>query len=403
MAELPAVTLAPNEALPRSRILIVDDDPVVSGMLGVTMAAAGHETIEANSGEAALAIIAKSNSKSLPDIVFLDIEMWDGIDGFEVCRRLKANPATSHIPIIFLTARDEVAYEQLGLALGAVDYLSKPISSPIVRARARTHLALKAAADFLHDRNSYLEQEVARRTEEARRRLEELRISQEVTMVALASLAETRDNETGNHIMRTQHYVLALAKHLRGHARFCDALDDETIDRLFKAAPLHDIGKVGIPDRILLKPGRLDAGEFEIMKTHTTLGRDAIETAQQRAGVRVSLLETAKAIAFSHQEKWDGSGYPEGLAGETIPLAARLMAVADVYDALISRRVYKPAMPHAEAAKIIAEGRGTHFDPDIADAFDALQAEFQAIAARFADQDEHFAALDARARSAALE
>ena len=396
------LVLPAAKATPRSRILIVDDDPVVSGMLGVTLGAAGYEIIEANSGEDALSQIVRSKRESLPDLVFLDIEMGAGVDGFEVCRRLKANPAARHIPVIFLTARSEMAYETMGFTVGAVDYITKPIAPAVVHARVRTHLALKAAADFLHDRNSYLEQEVERRTEEARRRLEELRISQEVTMVALASLAETRDNETGNHIMRTQHYVLALAKHLRGHARFCDALDDETIDRVFKAAPLHDIGKVGIPDRILLKPGRLDAGEFEIMKTHTTLGRDAIETAQQRAGVRVSLLETAKAIAFSHQEKWDGSGYPEGLAGETIPLAARLMAVADVYDALISRRVYKQAMPHAEAAQIIAEGRGTHFDPDIADAFDALQAEFQAIAARFADQDEHLAALEARALCAAL-
>jgi putative two-component system response regulator len=397
------VAASTGKATPRSRILIVDDDPVVSGMLGVTLGAAGYEIVEMNSGEETLSWIARSKAEALPDIVFLDIEMGEGVDGFEVCRRLKANPAARHIPVIFLTARSEMAYETMGFTVGAVDYITKPIAPAVVHARVRTHLALKAAADFLKDRNIYLQQEVERRTEEARRRLEELRISQEVTMVALASLAETRDNETGNHIMRTQHYMLALAKHLRGHARFRDTLDEETIDRLFKAAPLHDIGKVGIPDRILLKPDRLDAGEFEIMKTHTTLGRDAIETALRRVGVRVPLLETAKEIAFSHQEKWDGSGYPEGLAGETIPLAARLMAVADVYDALISRRVYKQAMPHARAVQIIAEGRGTHFDPDIADAFDALQAEFQTIAARFADREEHLAVLEARAQRAAVE
>ena len=402
MEPSPAVAPARGKVPPR-RILIVDDDPVVSGMLGVILGAAGYEIVEVNSGEDALSLLARSNSASQPDIVFLDIEMGEGIDGFEVCRQLKANPAACHIPVIFLTARGEMAYETMGFMVGAVDYITKPIAPAVVHARVRTHLALKAAADFMKDRNSYLEQEVQRRTEEARRRLEELRISQEVTMVALASLAETRDNETGNHIMRTQHYVLALAKYLRGNTRFCGALDDQSIDRLFKAAPLHDIGKVGIPDRILLKPGRLDAGEFEIMKTHTTLGRDAIETALRRTGVSVPLLETAKEIAFSHQEKWDGSGYPEGLAGESIPLSARLMAVADVYDALISRRVYKQAMPHEQAVKIIAEGRGTHFDPDIADAFEALQANFKAIAVRFADQDEHLAALEARARCAAVE
>ena len=393
----------PGAIRTHAQILIVDDDPVVAGMLGVTLVAAGHGITEVHSGEEALALLFQENGPTLPDLVFLDVELGLGIDGYETCRRLKADPTRQHIPVIFLTAKNETAAEELGFALGAVDYITKPISSPIVCARVRTQLTLKLAADFLHDRNSHLEQEVARRTEEALKRTEELRISQEVTMVALASLAETRDNETGNHIMRTQHYVLALAKQLRGHARFRAALDGETIDRLFKAAPLHDIGKVGIPDRILLKPGRLDAGEFEIMKTHTTLGRDAIETALRRTGVRVPLLETAKEIAFSHQEKWDGSGYPEGLAGETIPLSARLMAVADVYDALISRRVYKQAMPHTQAAQIIADGRGTHFDPDIADAFRALQDEFQTIAARFADQDEHLAALEVRARCATTE
>jgi putative two-component system response regulator len=237
---------------------------------------------------------------------------------------------------------------------------------------------------------------VTRRTAELACNLEQLRVSQEVTMVAMASLAETRDNETGNHLFRTQHYVLALANHLRGHARFADQLDDASVDRLFKAAPLHDIGKVGIPDRILLKPGRLDAQEFEVMKTHTTIGRDAIENAQRRVGVRVPLLETAMEIALSHQEKWDGSGYPQGLAGESIPLSARLMAVADVYDALISRRVYKDAMSHAQAREIIAVGRGQHFDPDIVDAFLVVEVDFKAVALRFEDQDEAAVQIDAR-------
>ena len=387
---------------PTGRILIVDDDPVVAGMLAVSLTAAGYATIEANSGEAALRALAELDDSALPDIIFLDVEMWDGMDGFELCRRLKANDATRGMAVIFVTSKSEPAYEQLGFAIGAVDYISKPVSTPIVLARVRTHLLLRAAAKILDERNSHLEQEVARRTEEIARNLEELRTSQEVTMVALASLAEARDNETGNHLFRTQHYVLVLANHLRAHARFSDVLDDAAIDRLFQAAPLHDIGKVGIPDRILLKPGRLDAQEFEIMKTHTTIGRDAINTAQRRAGVRVPLLETAMEIALSHQEKWDGSGYPEGLIGEAIPLAARLMAVADVYDALISRRVYKDAMPHAQACAIMAVGRGQHFDPDIVDAFLAREADFQGVALRFADQDEHVAQLNARRQLALL-
>ena len=378
----------------KAHILIVDDDPVVSGMLGVSLAGAGYTVSEVNSGEAALS--ALTGPQALPDIVFLDVEMWDGIDGFEVCRRLKANAVTRDIAVIFLTGKSEPAYEQLGFAIGAVDYISKPVSTPIVLARVRTHLMLRAAGKLLDERNNHLEQEVARRTEQLASNLEQLRVSQEVTMVALASLAETRDNETGNHLFRTQHYVLALANHLRGHARFADQLDDAVVDRIFKAAPLHDIGKVGIPDRILLKPGRLDPQELEVMKTHTTIGRDAIEKAQRRVGVRVPLLETAMEIALSHQEKWDGSGYPQGLAGESIPLSARLMALADVYDALISRRVYKDPMSHARAREVIAAGRGQHFDPDIVDAFFALEVDFQNVALRFEDQDEHVAQLDAR-------
>jgi putative two-component system response regulator len=201
----------------------------------------------------------------------------------------------------------------------------------------------------------------------------------------MASLAETRDNETGNHIRRTQFYVQLLAEKLRDHPRFSNFLSEHTIKLLFKSAALHDIGKVGIPDHILLKPGRFTPEEFEVMKTHTTLGRDAIATAEARLGVNIEFLAYAKEIAYCHQEKWDGSGYPESLAGEAIPISARLMAVADVYDALISRRPYKQPMPHEKAVELIIDGRGSHFDPDIVDAFAAIQDEFFAISQRYAD------------------
>jgi putative two-component system response regulator len=274
--------------------------------------------------------------------------------------------------------------ERIGLEVGAVDYITKPISPPILLARVKTHLQLKAGADFLKDKNAYLESEVLRRTRE-------VQAIQDVTILTMASLAETRDNETGNHIRRTQHYVKALAIKLRDHPRFAGYFTDHAIDLLFKSAPLHDIGKVGIPDRILLKPGKLTPEEFEIMKTHTTLGRDAIEQAERQLGTPVEFLKVAKEIAYSHQEKWDGSGYPEGLAGDAIPVSARLMAVADVYDALISRRVYKPAFPHERAVEMIAEGRGKHFDPDITDAFLDIREEFRTIAKRFADSDSDIA------------
>ena len=203
----------------------------------------------------------------------------------------------------------------------------------------------------------------------------------------MASLAETRDTDTGNHIRHTQFYVKALAQHLATHPKYAAQLTDSYIQMLFKSAPLHDIGKVGIPDRILLKPGKLEPEEFELMKTHTTLGWDAIEHAEKQLGTEVDFLSTAKEIALFHHEKWNGAGYPQGLAGDAIPLSARLMAVADVYDALISRRVYKEGMPHEQAMQIILEGRGSHFDPDVIDAFEAQHEEFRHIAGRFADSN----------------
>jgi putative two-component system response regulator len=306
-----------------------------------------------------------------------------------VIQKLKGNPATAQIPVIFLTARSESEDEQHGFELGAVDYVSKPISPPLVRARVKNHLNLKATADLLKSQNQFLEQEVTRRTQE-------MRAIQDVAVLAVASLAETRDNETGNHIRRTQYYVRNLATHLSNHHRFRADLDENTIEMLFKSAPLHDIGKVGIPDRILLKPGRLDLEEMEIMKTHTTLGFESIIQAEQRLGSSVDFLRYAKEIALSHQEKWDGSGYPEGRSGDEIPLSARLMAVADVYDALISRRVYKLPFSQEKSIAIMKEGRGTHFDPDILDAFLANTEEFRSIAERFADHDEEIAAAQAR-------
>ena len=297
-----------------------------------------------------------------------------------MCRQLKANPVTRDIPVIFLTAKAEVEDERRGLEIGALDYITKPISPPIVLARVKIHLALKAHADFLRDKSAFLEAEVAKRTRE-------VMAIQDVTILAMASLAETRDTDTGNHIRRTQFYVKALAQHLATHPKYAAQLTDSYIQMLFKSAPLHDIGKVGIPDRILLKPGKLEPEEFELMKTHTTLGWDAIEHAEKQLGTEVDFLSTAKEIALFHHEKWNGAGYPQGLAGDAIPLSARLMAVADVYDALISRRVYKEGMPHEQAMQIILEGRGSHFDPDVIDAFEAQHEEFRHIAGRFADSN----------------
>jgi putative two-component system response regulator len=363
----------------KATVLVVDDTPdnlsLMSGLLKDD-----YKVKVANGGEKALKIAQSDNP---PDLILLDI-MMPGMDGYEVCQHLKSNPATRDIPVIFLTAKTEVEDEKKGLELGAVDYITKPVSPPIVMARVKTQLSLKASADFLRDKAEYLEVEVGKRTRE-------VVAIQDVTILAMASLAETRDSDTGNHIRRTQYYVKALAEKLKDHPRFSGILTEHFINMLFKSAPLHDIGKVGIPDRILLKPGKFTADEFEVMKSHTTLGRDAIQHAEDTLGMSVEFLSMAKEIAYSHQEKWDGAGYPEGLSGAAIPVSARMMAVADVYDALISRRVYKEGMSHEKAVSIISEGKGSHFDPDMVEAFVQLQDEFRAIAARFADSDTDMA------------
>lgn len=364
----------------RPTILVVDDTPENIALMSFLLKGK-YRIKQANNGIKALEI---AGSASPPDLILLDIMMPE-IDGYEVIRRLKADPRTSDIPVIFLTAKSDENDEEIGLQLGAVDYIAKPISPPIVMLRVENQVLLKRARDFLRDKNEFLETEVQRRTHE-------VMVVQDVTIMAMASLAETRDNETGNHIRRTQFYVQELALKLQHHPRFKDYLTDERIQLLTKSAPLHDIGKIGIPDHILLKPGKFTPEEFEIMKRHTIIGRDAILAAESRLGIVDSFLRLAKEIAYSHQEKWDGSGYPEGLAGDSIPVSARLMAVADVFDALISRRVYKPPFSLEKSLSIIKEGSGQHFDPDMAEAFLQISDKCWEIAQRFADSEFEVAA-----------
>ena len=372
----------PLDFTAKPTILVVDDTPdnltLMSALLKDT-----YKVKVANNGEKALKYV---QGESKPDLILLDI-MMPGLSGYDVIKELKSNEETKRIPVIFLTAMSSSDDEKIGLDMGAADYITKPISPPVVMARVRTQLENKAAADFLRDQNNFLEQEVAKRTRE-------LSAIQDVTILAMASLAETRDSDTGNHIRRTQFYVKLLAEKLRNHPRFKDYLTDYNIDMLFKSAPLHDIGKVGIADRILLKPGRFTDDEFAIMKTHAALGRDAIVSAEKQLGMEVDFLRVAKEIAYCHHEKWDGTGYPEGTKGDAIPISARLMAVADVYDALISRRIYKEGMPQAKAMGIIKEGSGTHFDPDVVEAAEQLLAEFTDVATRYADSDEDLIAKD---------
>ncbi|MDF0605197.1 two-component system response regulator [Neisseriaceae bacterium TC5R-5] len=361
-----------NKQNDKQTILVVDDTPdnlslmssLLHGLYRVKVAPGGPRALQ----------IIESNP---PDLILLDVMMPE-MDGYEVLRRLRQNPASRDIPVIFLTAKNEVEDETLGLELGAVDYVHKPISPPIVLARVRNHLELKVARDFLKNQNDYLEQEVVRRTRETE-------MVQDVAIWALASLAETRDNETGNHIRRTQYYVKVLAEYLQAHPRFQAYLSPRNIEFMVKSAPLHDIGKVGVPDNILLKPGRLTEDEFEIMKSHARLGKEAIVAAERQLGLEVEFLSFAKEIASTHHEKWDGKGYPDGLKGDDIPISGRLMALADVYDALISKRVYKAAMTHAEAREFIVKNKGSHFDPDVVEAFLQVEQAFQDIAQKYAD------------------
>jgi putative two-component system response regulator len=315
-----------------------------------------------------------------PELIMLEHHP-DNKDSLALCIELKNNARTWDIPVILFSDTPSVSGEINAFESGAADYLSVPTAPEIFMARVKAQMASHSKVDLVRLINSQLEHVVSQR-------LEELTAVQNATILAMTSLAQTRDIETGNHIKRTQHYVRVLAQRLQKHPRFSSFLTDRNIDLLFKSAPLHDIGKVGIPDRILLKPGRLTADEMTVMKTHTTLGRDTITYAEKLMGTKLDFLTLAQEIAYSHQEKWDGSGYPQGLSGNAIPISARLMAVADVYDAIISQRVYKLGMSHAEAVEIIVEGSGTHFDPDIIDAFLKVRDEFQKIAARYSDSDE---------------
>lgn len=365
----------------RPVILLVDDqllnlrvlEDLLSGEYTILTAGDGPTSLERAWGDPA------------PDLIILDVVM-PGMDGYEVCRRLREDSRTQDTPIIFVTSMESADDETRGLTIGATDYLTKPVSPPILKVRVRNCLLLKQARDILTNQNRELEQMVQERTKE-------LALTRDATILSMAALAETRDQETGNHIRRTQMYVRVLAEHLRNHPDFRQMLDDRTIEMLFKSAPLHDIGKIGIPDSILLKPGKLEPEEYAVMKTHTRLGKDAILAAEACLvdlspddDTNTSFLSYAREIAYCHHEQWNGNGYPQGLKGDDIPLSARLMAVADVYDALRSARPYKPALSHQQTARMILDSAGHHFDPRVVEAFILQEAEFARIADEYASE-----------------
>jgi len=358
---------------PLPTVLVVDDAPanlsLLAGLLNKS-----HRVKLAPSGAKALALARRA----APDLILLDVMMPE-MDGYEVCRRLKADPLTRHIPVLFLTAMSQPEDEAKGFEVGAADFIQKPISPAIVQARVRTHLQIKTYQDQLTERNVWLQSELSQRMAQ----VDQLR---EATLHVMVSFAEFRDEETGNHVKRTQEYVRTLAQHLYECGAHLDVLNPSSIEHIAKSAPLHDIGKVAIPDHILLKPGRLDADELVIMRQHAMHGWEMLHRAAHRMGDQEGFLHHAKDISRYHHEKWDGSGYPDGLAGGQIPLSARLMAVADVYDALISRRPYKEPMSHERAVDFILQGRGTHFDPEIVQAFEDTLPQFVRIARTWSDE-----------------
>ncbi|MBM7562434.1 HD domain-containing phosphohydrolase [Fusibacter tunisiensis] len=361
-------------------ILIVDDTRVNLEIL-VEILGDHYEVAVATEGRSALRML----ETYVFDLILLDVMMPE-IDGFEVMRQIKANPKTASISVIFITALSEIDHKTRAFNLGAVDYIVKPFNMDEVLSRVKTHLSLRLAQMALENQNAKLERKVRERTEE-------INLIQQATMMSFATLAEYRDNETGAHIRRIKEYSKTIARALQRHPKYRDYITETYIDLLGDSSPLHDIGKVGIPDAILLKNGKLTEAEYAIMKNHTTYGKAAIESVENDL-IQLPFLNMAKEIAQSHHEKFDGTGYPQGLSGEKIPISARIVAVADVFDGLSSRRVYKPPFPLNETVGIIIEGKGTHFDPDVVDAFLACIEEIRQVGIAQADSDEERDALN---------
>ncbi len=358
----------------QSLVLVVDDTPenleLMSGLL-----LGSYRVKVASNGAKALRIAA---AEPQPDLILLDIMMPE-MDGYEVCRRLKADPLTADIPVVFLTAKTEQADEQQGFDLGAVDYITKPISPPIVLARVHAQLQLKASADFLRDKSEYLELEVRRRTRDMQR-------LQEVTIEAMANLAAMRDNPCGRHLARVEPYMTTLATALAHQQPMLVAeLSAERIAQLGKSALLHGIGKLVLPDRILLSPVPLQGADLQMLHRHAEAGRDALLAAESKLGSVTDFLRDARDIVYSQHEHWDGSGYPQGLRGEQIPLSARLMALVGVYEEMTSHHLYRQSVSHAEAVRQISAASGTRFDPSVVLAFIEAADAFAEIAQRLAD------------------
>ncbi|MCX7081912.1 MAG: response regulator [Methylococcales bacterium] len=350
----------------RHNILIVDDNPENLHLLANALLSEGYLVRAAPNGEMAITMAMNET----PDLVIMDINMPD-MDGYQVCDHFKAEPTLKSVPIIFLSAMQDTDAKVLAFNHGGVDYATKPFIFEELLARVSTHIELHQLQQDLELRNESLNQTIFAQQQE-------ISAAQLSTIVALAKLAESRDDDTGLHIDRVGSFSRRLAQAAQNHSNRNAELNDHYVEMIYHASALHDIGKVGIADAILQKPGKLNSDEFDIMKTHPTIGFQTLETIV-KSYPNNQMVGMGSDIAKSHHEKWNGSGYPEGLSGEAIPLSARIVAIADVYDALRSKRPYKTPFSHQQAVDIILEGRGVHFDPDLIRLFESIHHEFDQI------------------------
>ena len=355
-----------EEARAGNNIMIVDDSPQNLRLLNTLLKRGGFVTRPVKSGRQAIqAAVADP-----PDLVLLDIQMPE-ISGLDVCRWFKQNEQLQDIPILFLSGLSDIQDKLEAFRAGGVDYISKPFQEQEVLVRVRTHLRLRQLQAELTHYNQQLEQKVAQQ-------VKTLTASQMATIFALAKLAENRDEDTGQHVERVQAFSRTLAEQMREMGFHAMTLNDSFIDNLYQTACLHDLGKVSIPDAILLKPGKLNPDEFAIMKTHSLVGAKTLSAVLKRYPDN-QFLGMGVKVARSHHEKWDGSGYPDGLIGPAIPLCARLVALSDFYDALTSKRCYRPAFSPEALPDMIQKRNGTHFDPDVVAAFEVIEDRFRHI------------------------
>lgn len=367
---------AAETAVPAPNILAVDDNACNLDLLREMLHFHGYRFRSASNGSIALQLAIAEP----PDFFLVDIQM-PGMDGYQFCEAVKAMQELADIPVIFISGLYETLDKVRAFSVGGVDYVTKPFHHDELRARVRTHLRLRDLNRTLQKHNNSLQEIV-------HAQVKSIIDGHMATIFALAKLAESRDDDTGNHIRRVQAYCNVLSLRLRAHSDFQNKLDDAYIDNLFHAAPLHDIGKVGIPDSILLKPDRLTFEEFEVMKTHTLIGAATLNEVL-RVHPDNPFVRMGSMIARCHHERWDGSGYPDGLRGESIPASARILAIADHYDALRNARPYKPPLDHRTACDIIIEGDGrtmpAHFDPRMLEVFKDTRQEFDAVFQKFRD------------------